>query len=227
MAKYTLELREIVENDGQVFDFDYPFFEPYQKEIFEDKFINHYYYNEICCETIPRWKHMLQSELKMLFTKYEQLYYTVKESQKISFMLNKDLKETWIREIKRTGKEITIQNNTSEGDTQNSGALGSKEEYKASNLDSGLASVNTDTLTEISNTVNNATSNSVVVNRNNGTIEENVNNEGDEKESYELLSQGNIGTTSSAQLLRDWRSVLVDLQSMLIEDLKCLFMTVY
>ena len=48
-----------------------------------------------------------------------------------------------------------------------------------------------------------------------------------EKESTTLVSRGNIGTTSSAELLQKWREVLINIDEMIIEDCRELFMLIY
>ena len=48
-----------------------------------------------------------------------------------------------------------------------------------------------------------------------------------EKETTTLISQGNIGVTSSAELLKQWREVLINIDNMIIEDCKDLFMLIY
>lgn len=227
MAKYTIELRELVENGLEIFDFDYPFYEPYQKNRFEETFINYYYFYEIGAETITRWKHMLKTQLNLLYTKYEQLYYTILRSQNIDFMLNKDLKESWTRELDTVGKEYNYTTNLGNENTENNITLKNTEDYKNSSLENGLASTNLDNLTDISNTSTKAESDNNAMVTKNYSTQGNVNQDENQKEKYSLISQGNIGTTSSAQLLRDWRSVLIDLQEMLIKDLRCLFMYVY
>jgi hypothetical protein len=42
MAKYTVELRDIVKSGLKVFDFDYTFYDEAKKPDFEQKFINHF-----------------------------------------------------------------------------------------------------------------------------------------------------------------------------------------
>lgn len=227
MAKYTIELRELVENGCEIFDFDYPFYEPYQKNRFEETFINYYYFYEIGAETITRWKHMLKTQLNLLYTKYEQLYYTILRSQNIDFMLNKDLKESWTRELDTVGKEYNYTTNLGNENTENNITLKNTEDYKNSSLENGLASTSLDNLTDISNTSTKAESDNNAMVTKNYSTQGNINQDENQKEKYSLVSQGNIGTTSSAQLLRDWRSVLIDLQEMLIKDLRCLFMYVY
>ena len=47
------------------------------------------------------------------------------------------------------------------------------------------------------------------------------------EEKTELLSQGNIGITSSAQLLKEWREVLINMDKIIIDSCNELFMKLY
>ena len=47
------------------------------------------------------------------------------------------------------------------------------------------------------------------------------------KEKTELISQGNIGITSSAELLQKWRETIINIDSMIIEECSDLFMRIY
>ena len=47
MAKYTTQIKTIVESGTPIFDFDYPIFDPLYRPVLEQKIINHYYFREI------------------------------------------------------------------------------------------------------------------------------------------------------------------------------------
>ena len=68
-----------------------------------------------------------------------------------------------------------------------------------------------------SNSTNNSSSNA------NNTVKNITNN----TEEYELISQGNIGVTSSAELLEKWRAVLINIDEMIFKELENLFLFVY
>ena len=103
---------------------------------------------------------------------------------------------------------------------------------KESSIDGALARVgegyitneNIENITANSNSTNTSkntstnTSNSVT----NGKLKEDE--KGKELERTELLSQGNIGVTSSAELLERWRSVLINIFEMYLEECENLFM---
>lgn len=215
MSNYTLEVRQLIENGLNVFDLPYKFYDDDLKEEFETLFINHYYYHEIGFETVFRFNQRLSSRLNMKYDYYRQLYETQLKAQKIEFLLNKDLKETFIKEIVReTESENQI---NSEGRS----VLNSDNQNKESNLDNGNASLDFDSLTSVSHeTGNNVSSeNSNATNVNSANVRE--------IEKTENLSQGNIGITSSAELLEKWRKVLLNLNELIIEECSDLFMQVY
>lgn len=204
MAKYTIEVYSLLKNKNfKLFDFGYDFYidnENIRKE-FEEKFIDRYLFHELGFETVIRFKHYLRERLNSIAPYYKQLYFTEIESKKCNFMLNKDLVETFERDIANNGLNKVNSNNTNN----------SKESY----LENGNANINLSDgyLTGVSETTDNSMSNL----EQNNTM----------KEGTKLTSQGNIGITSSAELLRDWRSVLINIQDLIIRDCEDLFMQIY
>ena len=204
MATYTIELRTLANNPfTQPFNFEYDFYtdDLTMKKDFEQKFINHYYFHEIGCETFDRWQHMLKARLNLKMPYYKQLYESELESKKLNFMLNKDLKETFIREV----------NEESQSNSQSTGT----GTFKESSLNDGVAVVN---LSEGNQTTENT-----------NTSTGDVSSEGTNKqlEKTELISQGNIGVTSTAQLLKEWREVMINLNQIIVEDCQDLFINIY
>lgn len=68
MSKYTAELRTIVDNGFNIFDFEYTRTEA-SKNIVSDEdlqqgFIDHYYFREVGFETLERFKHRLKTQWK-------------------------------------------------------------------------------------------------------------------------------------------------------------------
>lgn len=66
MSKYTAELRTIINNGFNIFDFDYNRTEASRKivadEDLQQGFINHFYFREIGFETLERFKHYLKTQ---------------------------------------------------------------------------------------------------------------------------------------------------------------------
>lgn len=212
MAKYTLELRTIEESKNvKVFDFEYDFYDKDLKEKFEKKFIDHYYFDEIGFETIARFKHRLRTKLNEIMPDYKQLYETELAAKDINFLLNKDLKETFIREADNT--------NNMTGDSSDKITGSDNTDFKESNIGNGNATLSYNSLTSINQNNNDF--------NNNKSSNSNVVNKGNEREETTLISQGNIGITSSAELLQKWRDVIINIDQLIINECRDLFMTIY
>ena len=210
MSSYTLELRHIHQT-FKVFNFDYDFYTDSDiiKSKFEEKFIDEYYFHEIGQETVARFQHRLRTRLNKIMPYYKQLYDTELAAKDINFLLNKDLTETFERVV--TGESSSINDLTvsDQGETNN----------KESNIENGNASLELEngSLTNVSKTSLSNNTNS------NNTSRDNTN----QNEITTLKSQGNIGITSSAELLEKWRSVIINIDQMIIDACDDLFMQVY
>ena len=210
MSSYTLELRHIHQS-YKVFNFDYDFYTDSDiiKSKFEQKFIDEYYFHEIGQETVARFQHRLRTRLNKIMPYYKQLYDTELAAKDINFLLNKDLTETFERVV--TGESSSINDLTvsDQGETNN----------KESNIENGNASLELEngSLTNVSKTSLSNNTNS------NNTSRDNTN----QNEITTLKSQGNIGITSSAELLEKWRSVIINIDQMIIDACDDLFMQVY
>ena len=224
MANYTMTLYNLIENPlTPVFNFDYPFYcdSEQVKKNFEQKFINHYFFHEIGAETYARWEQMLKAKLLVRMPYYTQLYQTELESKGINFLLNKDLVEEFPRELVGNRQD----NGTSETKSTGSDTSTGENIGKVSNINDGVASASLSNgyLTGVSqdNHTNNSQTNLT------GSAKSTNNTDNNERETTRLISQGNIGTTSSAELLEKWRNVLINIDEMIIKECRDLFMTIY
>ena len=221
---YSIELSNIVEGGKyHVFNFNYDFYcdDKNVKSSFEQKFINHYYFHEIGCETFSRWSRMLQSRLNLIMPYYKKLYETELKSKDINFLLNKDLKEEFTRELVGNRSD----NGVSENKTTSTDTTTGEVNSKLSNIGDGVssASLSDDYLTFVNQ--DNHTSNEQV--DSSGLSKSMVQTDNTERETTTLLSQGNIGTTSSAELLAKWRDVIINIDKMIIDDCRDLFMLIF
>ena len=210
MSKYTLELRRIHQTH-KIFDFDYDFYTNDEtiKYNFEDKFINEYYFNEIGFETVGRFKQRLRTKLNKIMPYYTQLYQTELRSKDIDFMLNKDLEEVYERVLEGSNtsmNDVTVDNNSTsnvlESNIDNGNASLELEQGSLTNVGKSTISDNT----KSSNSVNDTTN---------------------QTERTKLTSKGNIGVTSSAELLEKWRKVIINIDDLIINECSDLFMQVY
>ena len=210
MAKYTLELRQI----NPVFDFEYDFYDNEFRCDFERKFIDHYFFHEIGFETIARFKYNLKTHLNKKMPYYSQLYKSELMAQKIDFLLNKDLKETFIRELESNGNI----RGTSQSDSNSNS--NTSDRSKVSSIADGVSKATLDDgyLTGVSDATqgNNSSGRSNTTNNEDRTDKQ--------TETTTLISQGNIGVTSSAELLEKWRNVMINLDEIIIDECRDLFM---
>lgn len=208
MSKYTIEINQLVNDlDFNLFDFEYNLYDNELKSVFEKKFIDHFYFYEIGLTPIARFKKALQIKLNDIYPYFKQLYQTELRCNDIDFMLNKDLKEQYTREL--TGNSSVNQSSTSTTNDTSLNINNDTPQNKIDDLDQFMtsASKNTDNSTMNSNGTNSAENNSI--------------------ETYSLVSQGNIGVTSSAELLEKWRNVLINIDQLIFEECNDLFMLIY
>lgn len=237
MSTYTLTIAEMVNSTltQNIFPTNYPFYndDEQARKTFEDKFIKHYYYREIGFETPFMFIQKLESHLLLNMPYWKQLYQTELESRNISFMLNKDLRETFIREVdtenETSGTNTTQQNSTNTSSVSQEGT--STNTHKESSINDGVSVTSlsdgyltgassdngSNTTTGSSNSNDNLTSEGVLSQSENGKT----------LEKTELISQGNIGVTSSAQLLKEWREVLINMDKIIIDSCHELFLKIY
>lgn len=207
MSKYTLELRYLYEDEKfNLFSFPYNLYDNDLKPWFEEKFYQHFMFCEIGFDSVAIFKQRLMSKLNDIFPYYKQLYETEIACKDIQFMLNKDLKETYVRELTSNSNSSQESNATSNG-LSTAGQLTPSLIANSQKIDKFMDTAQKD----------NATSNSTSTGESTGNS----------KEEYSLLSQGNIGITSSAELLAKWREVLINIDLMIFEECNDLFMQIF
>ena len=210
MSSYTLELRHLHET-YKVFNFDYDFYidSDVIKNNFEKKFIDEYYFNEIGMETVARFQHRLKTRLNKIMPYYKQLYQTELEAKNINFLLNKDLVETFERSLESDS------NSLNDLTVSNTGVNNNLE----SNIENGTASLDLD-----NGSLTNVSKSTLTDNTNSSSV---INDKTNQKETTRFISQGNIGITSSAELLEKWRKILINIDELIINECSDLFMMVY
>ena len=226
MSNYTIELR-FLENPPmtKLFDFSYDYYmkglvsdEVYEqkKKEFENKFLEFYYFDEIGYKTPDRFKQRLKNYLDMGFKKWNERYKTELEveKQKINFLLNKDLTEERITEGNASGNSSTTSTSTSNSNTaaNNKNTVNDTPDTRFTSTENFATSITDDeSTTNSSNTGSGETTNT-----------SNQNSNVNEK----FTSKGNIGVTSSAELLEKWREVIIDIDNEIIEGAEKYFMQI-
>ena len=207
MSKYTLELRYLYEDENfNLFDFPYNLYNNDLKPWFEEKFYQHFMFYEIGFDTIGMFKQRLMSKLNDIYPYYRDLYETEIRSKGIDFMLNKDLKESYVREL-TSNSNSNQESNVTSNSLSTAGQLTPSLIANSQKIDKFMDTAQKDS----------GSSNSKSTGESNGNS----------REEYTLTSQGNIGITSSAELLTKWRETLLNIDLMIFEECNDLFMQIF
>ena len=226
MSNYTIELR-FLENEpiSKIFDFNYIYYmkglvsdEVYEekKKDFERKFIETYYFDEIGYETPDRFKQRLKNYLDRGFKIWNERFKTELEveRQNINFLLNKDLVEERITSGNASGSATTSSSTTSNSNNaaNNKNIVNDTPDTRFTTTENFATSITTDETTSHS------------TNSNSGETTNTSNQNSNVNERF--TSKGNIGVTSSAELLEKWREVIIDIDNEIIEGAEKFFMQI-
>ena len=226
MSNYTIELR-FLDNPpfNEVFNFNYSYYmkglvpdDVYEqkKKEFEIKFIETYYFDEIGYKTPDRFKQRLKNYLDKGFKIWNERYKTELEveRQNINFLLNKDLVEERITEGNATGNSTVNSTNTSNSNNtaNNKNIVNDTPDTRFATTENFATSITTDQST--SQSTNSDTGETTSTSNQNNNVTD------------KFTSKGNIGITSSAELLEKWRDVIIDIDNEIIEEADKLFMQI-
>lgn len=228
----TVELGEIVDSGVKIWDFDYPVpaktvtyngktaTVPFNKEAFEQKILDHYRFRQIGQETVGRWLHYFRTRIREIMPYYIQLYeFEAKWFNVDDPLESYNLTETF--EESTTGAGTV----TSAG-THDSSTIGSTDSDKVNrfsdtpqgnidNLDSYLTSATKDREeSEFQSTVS-GSDGSESTSENSGTT------------SRTLTRRGNIGVQPLGGEVKNIREAFINIDLMVINELKDLFLQIY
>lgn len=94
---YTVTIQEMIENNVNIFDFDYPIFREEYRETFEQHFIDYFLDEEIAHETVAMFKHRLKVKLNTIMPYYNKIFMTQELEQRI--LDNYDVTEIYNRNV--------------------------------------------------------------------------------------------------------------------------------
>lgn len=218
---------------GQIFDhLDFPFYlEPHREEFYQH-FMIHFKYERIGYPTLEEFRDHLQDIMITNSIKYKFYYQAQQKAKSLKWWNNKDYESTVTRTLQSrnegTSNSTSSGTSTSEYDgTSNTidsstTKVSDVPEGRIDDIDRYLTSAqkdngdsNTQTHDESS-----ATSSDKSESRNQNT--------GNEQESIRTVEGGNIGVTSSGELVQSWlKDGLIEVDKMILKDLEVLFMQVY
>lgn len=236
MSKYTTQVRFICETSAKLTESsgfnniedildkswnkifsDFPIFdEKYRAELCK-KILRHYYTREICCETVGRWKLFLSDKMKNIMPYYNQLYQS--ELLKIQPLVSVD------RSVSHTGTgsetKTTTRNGTNTSSSSTDGSTNTWSYYS----DTPQGGINgLDSNDYLTNATHNVGSDNTTSRLNSETSDNETGN-GTTKDTYVDKVLGFEGNQS--EMLLKFRETFLNIDMMVIDELKDLFFTLY
>ena len=219
MAKYTITIKSLIDNN---FDFkmtDYPIFDENYRNVLNTKILNHYYEREIGFETAPLFRFYLNNKLNEIMDYYNTLY--IKQKSLIENIFdNVNIKESF--EGNATNKTDTKSNSNSNSNSNSESnnrelyQLTPQGQIKMQDLDS-------DEVYATNYTKNKNNSNSNIIDESSSTGESSATNTND----YIKTLVGRNGGKYNIELLNDLKNNLLNIDMMVIDELDELFMQIF
>ena len=228
---YTQVDSIIASAQSQIFD-GYPLYDEEYRDVLNSKILKHYYTREICEETYGLWKLRLNTKMNEIMPYYNQLY----RSAMIEFnpLYDTDIEITKKNDNKRqqTDSGNSRNNSTTTGaseSTQNSNNTqydyfsdtpqGQLTETLENHMYLTTADKNTTSSQVNDNTSSSATSN--------GTNTYTSNSVANTTDDYIEKIKGKRGTLSFSNLVKEFRETMLNIDMMIIDELKPLFFNLW
>lgn len=212
MARYTITIKSLIDND---FDFqltDYPIFDENYRSVLNQKILYHYYENEIGFETAPLFRFYLKQKLNEIMPYYNELYKAQTKLINNNLLLNNvNLTETL------QGSNTTETNSNSQ--STNNGTSKNKNLFQDTPQGT-ISQTDIDSQTW-------ATNLTLDKNETNNTINDSNSSSGSGTNNYIKTIIGNNGGKFNIDILNDIKNNLMNIDLMIIDDLNELFMQIF
>lgn len=236
MSKFTTQLRFICEtcanlsestgfNDienvlnlswNKIFS-DFPIFdEKYRSELCK-KILRHYYTREICCETVGRWKLFLSDKMKNIMPYYNQLY----QSALLEIQPLVSVDRSITHDGSGSESKTTSRNGTNSSHSRTDGNTNTWS-YYSDTPQGGVSGL--DTNDYLTNATHNIGTDDTSTTLNSDTTET-ESGTGNRSDSYVDKILGYEGNQS--EMLLKFRETFLNIDMMIINELKDLFFTIY
>lgn len=212
MARYTITIKSLIDNN---FDFqltDYPIFDENYRSVLNQKILYHYYENEIGFETAPLFRFYLKQKLNEIMPYYNELY---KAQTKL---INNDLLLNNVNLTETLDGSNTTQTNSNSQSTNN-GTSKNKNLFQDTPQGT-ISQTDIDSQTW-------ATNLTLDKNETNNTINDSNSSSGSGTNNYIKTIIGNNGGKFNIDILNDIKNNLMNIDLMIIDDLNELFMQIF
>ena len=205
MAKYTITIKTLIDNN---FDFQmtsYPIFDENYRETLNNNILHHYYENEIGFETAPLFRFYLNQKLNEIMPYYNELYKVQKKLINDHLLLN-NVNLTEELKSKNTTQTSSVSQSTNKGknlfqDTPQGNI--SQQDINAQNVYATNITLN------------------------DNSINDNSSANGSGTNEYIKTIIGNNGGKFNIDILNDIKNNLMNIDLMIINDLNELFMQIF
>ena len=241
MSKYTTELRFLIEQDIDIGLNYYPIYDRLYRTLLNKKITDFYYFHEIGFETVERFRHHLANRMNIIMPYYNKLY--LQEVRLVNPLYTVDYTETF----EKVGQSDSTGEGTNTLSATDGGMTEADTTTQTTGNDKGL-SVESDTpggmllRSEIlddtyaskaqrHDTDTSDTTQSEGTTRTQSSSQSNSEmtslNSVESTEEYIRKVQGNNSGRSSIELFEVYRNNLINIDRLIINELKDLFMGVY
>lgn len=255
MSKYTTEVRYICEvNSGlaegdvtqiiaaswaKIFDFDFPIWDEQYRSVLCSKILKHYYTREIGLETVGLWKLKLETKMNEIMPYYNELYKTTTMEYNPLYDTDyyKTTKGTDTGENNRANQSNTLNNSTNTGSFDETGSNQgeSKRVNKFSDTpQGGLIGIENDEYLTNATIENNDGESSYEkgghnVNNITGSVAGTESETGNFNTTRDYIDHvfGKFPGRSYAKNIKEYRDNLLNIDVMVIDELKDLFMLLW
>lgn len=142
MAQTTVELRNLLATDFELFDFEYEFDDSKMKKEIEEHVENYFYFHEIGQETPDRFKHVFKTKFIALIGYYNDLYNT--SLLEYNPLINQNLDEKLEQLKKASEEEENTSNEANEANEKIEFDGTTKEEVEGEQTENNTKDTNTD-----------------------------------------------------------------------------------
>lgn len=247
MAELTVELRNLIKTNFELFDFDYEFDDQNFKKELEQAIVDHFFFSEIGQETPDRFKQRFKTRWRRIIPYYNKLYnttllsynplvnYTIKEglNQLAKTQNNQDTKaSTTTNGNTNSDSNTTTASNTNTGGTTDSELNDKASDYPQQAIAGGdyLSGEKTSKGSSSNNSETNSSGNGKTVTKatsnDTGTSTNEIVSRGTNQTEYEKTIEGLTGTTYQ-QLISQERENLTRIIDMVIQEMKPSFYLIY
>ena len=225
----------------RIFDFDFPMYSEEHRTSLERKIIMHYFNKEIGAETFGLWKFWLEERLNLIMPKYIEIYKTTNFDYLKTFSEN----ETYTSNRKSDGQIVDTSNlerndngsdlittsvdtiNNSNGDVTSNAINSDFPQGNINGIDYASTGQDVNTKNKQDDKIHSSSTNTTDKN-NKVTSKTNTNSDriDNTTENYTRHKEGYNGK-STTELNMEYRNSIINIDNMIISELKDLFMLIY